>query len=103
MPRSTLDFNLSPTPLSNSNFAYGTAECIHFPQNSVCHQPFVSVFSMNGAVMSLSSILGNLLCGVLIAAVGIRMCYVIIGGMTAVFAALFVLFLLIGKKKKIAL
>jgi len=54
-------------------------------------------------VMSLSSILGNLLCGVLIAAVGIRMCYVIIGGMTAVFAALFVLFLLIGKKKKIAL
>ncbi|MBE5780709.1 MAG: MFS transporter [Clostridiales bacterium] len=62
-----------------------------------------TVVTMNGAVMSLSSILGNLLCGVLIAAVGIRMCYVIIGGMTAVFAALFVLFLLIGKKKKIAL
>ena len=30
---------------------YATAECIHFPQNSVCHQPLVSVFSMNGAVM----------------------------------------------------
>ena len=61
-----------------------------------------TVVTMNGAVMNLSSILGHLLVGALISGVGIRMCYTIIGAMTAFAAGMMVLFLLFGKKKQIA-
>ena len=62
IPRSMLRRSASPFPIPDPSFpvprspfpkyfAYGTAECMYLPQNSLCHQSFVSVFSRNGAVM----------------------------------------------------
>ncbi|MDL2225312.1 MFS transporter [Eubacteriales bacterium OttesenSCG-928-M02] len=57
--------------------------------------------TINGAVMGLSGILGQLLVGYLVKGIGIRGCCVVIGIMVLVAAAALVVFQLVGKKKGI--